>query len=210
MHASIEQLLSIRDTAAVDAEVKLHVESCEVCESELERLETVRRELQALGQIEPPLNSWIEIEDRLREAADSRRTRTTSMPFYLAAGGFAAAIVVAFLMSIASKDHDIVTPVAEETNQTEHWDELKTLARRSQQLEQVLVALGDQPYVVRAGTADTIATLEDRIALVDYQLSYANAGLLPATQPETLWQERVDLMNSLVQVRYAEVQRVSY
>jgi hypothetical protein len=91
---------------------------------------------------------------------------------------------------------------------------LGELVARSQRLEQTLRALPRGPVVVSAGTAGTIAELQDRIALVDYRL---NAGFdegpgdeLETERARRLWQERVELMNTLLAVRYAQAQQVSF
>jgi hypothetical protein len=55
-------------------------------------------------------------------------------------------------------------------------------------------------------TAGAIVGLEDRIAFVDAQLSYAAAQDLAPPYREALWGERVELMNALVFVRFAQVQ----
>ena len=57
-----------------------------------------------------------------------------------------------------------------------------------------------------ASTAGTVVGLEDRIALVDAQLSYAAARDLAPPYREALWGERVELMNALVYVRFAQTQ----
>ena len=55
-------------------------------------------------------------------------------------------------------------------------------------------------------TASAIAGLEDRIAIVDAQLSYAAAQKVETPYRQALWGERVELMNALVYVRFAEAQ----
>lgn len=80
--------------------------------------------------------------------------------------------------------------------------ELQRLVAQSQQLEAILHDLPARPAVERAMTAVTISALQDRIQLLDSQLAAApDAGL---------WAERVQLMNSLVGVRYAESLRAGY
>ena len=54
--------------------------------------------------------------------------------------------------------------------------------------------------------AGTIVGLEDRIAYVYAQLSYAAARDLAPPYRKALWGERVELMNALVQVRFAQTQ----
>jgi hypothetical protein len=53
-------------------------------------------------------------------------------------------------------------------------------------------------------TAATIDTIEQRIQWLDFQLSNAPDGDLSEEQSRRLWRERVELMDSLVKVRYAE------
>ena len=87
---------------------------------------------------------------------------------------------------------------------------LAALQTRSRKLEALRAAIPRQPQVERAGTAMTIAELEDRIALVDVRLGAAGALGLTEAQKHALWKERVNLMQSLVQVEYARLQRPRY
>jgi hypothetical protein len=89
-------------------------------------------------------------------------------------------------------------------------DGTEALIQRSHRLEAVLAAVRDEPEVMNVRTATTIATLEDHIAFVDYRLSMDAENPLPPEQSRRLWQQRVDLMDSLVNVRYAQLQRVAY
>jgi hypothetical protein len=78
-------------------------------------------------------------------------------------------------------------------------------AARSKALEGWLASLPREPAVVRVGTRAAVAGLEDRIAQVDdlltaVRLDRAQPGRLAALQ-----QERMRLVGSLAQVRYAEV-----
>jgi predicted sulfurtransferase len=63
--------------------------------------------------------------------------------------------------------------------------------------------------VMRAGTAATIANLEDRIAAIDYQLNDPESQLSPEDE-EIFWRERVRLMKLLVGMRYAQAQRTAF
>ena len=67
-----------------------------------------------------------------------------------------------------------------------------------------------RPRLVNAGTATMISGLEDRIGQVDQVLMYSSENGLQPEQTVALWQERVDLMNALLQVRYAEAQRFGF
>jgi hypothetical protein len=81
------------------------------------------------------------------------------------------------------------------------------LVMQSQYLENAVLSLNANTdhMIISAGTAATVAALEDRIALVDYEINHAaidpdNHGRLPQ-----LWQQRVNLLQSLAAVRYAQV-----
>jgi RNA polymerase sigma factor (sigma-70 family) len=63
----------------------------------------------------------------------------------------------------------------------------------------------ERPAVARAATAVPIDTLESQVQWLDHQLSIAGSRL-PARQAEQLWRDRVEVMNSLVQLRYVEAQ----
>ena len=66
----------------------------------------------------------------------------------------------------------------------------------------MLRGLPPGPNVVRADTAIAIAELQDQLAVVDYQLNRAAAR--PEQDPRALWQQRVELMDRLLRVRYTE------
>ena len=78
------------------------------------------------------------------------------------------------------------------------------LVAQSQQLEGLLQKLPERPRIERVSTAATIDTIEQRIQWLDFQLSDAPAADLNEEQTRRLWRERVELMDSLVKVRYAE------
>ena len=58
---------------------------------------------------------------------------------------------------------------------------------------------------MRAGTALPIESLEAQVQWLDHQLLLADAGE-PAADAERLWHDRVEVMSSLVQLRYVEAQ----
>ncbi|MFQ5634692.1 MAG: hypothetical protein ACE5G3_05100 [Gammaproteobacteria bacterium] len=110
--------------------------------------------------------------------------------------------------------------------------DVRDLRRRSQQMERLLRGLPPRTQLVRADVAGAIAELQDRIAAIDYELNraaldradgrwtesgaiarwpaadhvngYQSTGPARALPPGDLWRQRVDLMDSLVRVRYAE------
>ena len=78
-------------------------------------------------------------------------------------------------------------------------------AIRSRAIESWLATLPREPVVVRVGTRAAVARLEDRIAQVDDLLSSVRLDGIRQDRLAALQQERVRLVGSLAQVRYAEV-----
>lgn len=171
--------------------------------------------LQRLPQQAPPRGAWRAIRRRAeREGLMSapRRRRTRRDLEWLAAGAVAATVVFAVFGlplsetvppgSSAPGDETgfAATPAANDAS-------LGSLMARSRLLEEALRAAPGTPRVMRASTAGTIATLEDRIALIDQQLSFPQRRL-SEVEAKALWRERVQLMGSLVQLRYAQARRV--
>jgi hypothetical protein len=78
-------------------------------------------------------------------------------------------------------------------------------ALRSRAIESWLATLPREPVVVHVGTRAAVARLEDRIAQVDDLLTSVRLDGMRPDSLAALQQERVRLVGSLAQVRYAEV-----
>lgn len=175
---------------------------------------TLRRGLRQLTDTMPPRAVWerireqAEAEGLLQQPAIARRRN------WLAGVGLAAAAALAALMLPALLDTPAETfpvvpaEVPSNTNATE-LTTLQTLMVQSRQLESDLRSLPSAPSVMRAGTMATISNLEDRIAAIDYQLNDPAVQMSPGDR-ELFWRERVRLMNSLLQLRYAQAQRAAF
>jgi hypothetical protein len=86
-------------------------------------------------------------------------------------------------------------------------DRVAQLQARSQALDAVLSEIGERPVVARAGTSLPIDTLETQVQWIDQQISVGDGEIEPGSA-EQLWLKRVEAMNSLVQLRYVEAQRI--
>jgi anti-sigma factor RsiW len=207
MHASIDHLLSLRDGQPVDAAVAAHVEQCARCSAELRNLRETRAKLQSLPQLDAP-SSFQEIQRALaRPAAAPRRALS---PRLVAALAFVTLTTIFF---IALRDGTApqfagpkVVPVEPAARPTDIIETARVpeLVARSQQLEGLLQKLPERPRIERVSTAAMIDTIEQRIQWLDFQLSDAQDSGLNEEQTRRLWRERVELMDSLVKVRYAE------
>jgi len=78
-------------------------------------------------------------------------------------------------------------------------------ARRSRAIESWLATLPKEPAVVRVGTRAAVAGLEDRIAQVDDLMTSLRIDGMRPDSVADLQRERLRLVGSLAQVRYAEV-----
>ena len=77
--------------------------------------------------------------------------------------------------------------------------------KRSRAIESWLAALPREPAVVRVGTRAAVAGLEDRIAQVDDLMTSMRIEGMSGDRLADLQRERLRLVGSLAQVRYAEV-----
>jgi len=219
MRTCTEDLLTIRDGEPVDADMHSQVLADPESLEELERLRAARKALQELPELQPPPEVWTKIltEVQRDDRIEPKLLRHWSLGSAIAAG------VAVLVFILISTDPEI--PVQIESGPVVAVPEgdgggldavpaeefgYVLLAIESAQLERELNSIEYQPSLTSADTATTAAVLEDRIGYVDAQLTYAAANGIDSRQTETLWRERVDLMNTLVDVRYAQFQQVGF
>lgn len=209
MHASFEQLLKLRDDRPADATLAAHVRNCAECRAELAQLQNRTDELRALPDRWTAPERWSDIRAVLTAPAFADG-ETRARPGWWLPAACAAVVVAAVMLTL---DRRVVMNGAEENAavrsglRTELAAQLPRpgeLIEESQRLEQLLAVFPAESRVIRASTALTVADLEDRIQWVDYRLNLSAEAGLGADQSERLWRERVELLNSLVAVRYAE------
>lgn len=155
--------------------------------------ELIARELAGLPGFAPPPGAFRAAAGR---AAAPRAAASTGRGWALAAAAATVVLTVAVLLRVAPSPE--ARPPAPSA-----WAPPAALLAESARLEAQLAALPRQD-AQRVGTAYTISLLEDRLALVDDELSAAALEPGSAGAAEGLWHERVALMDSLVRVRYAE------
>jgi len=211
MHARIDQLLSLRDGAPVAAEVAAHVKSCASCTRAVADLAAMRQRLASLPALDGGAQGWQAVQERLRGREQARAQRRKSLRWAAAASLAALAGLVALQISQrADVDPASVAAVRIESRDNPAGsDELQHLRARSQALEQLLAALPSRPAVERAGTSLPIESLEAQVQWLDHQLSVGPDAVASPADAEQLWRERVEVMNSLLRLRYAEAQRVA-
>lgn len=181
-------------------------------------LSVTQRDLLKSGLLEltdttPPRAVWQRIEAQAR-AEGLFRGRYFEMAKWLTGAAIAAAVVLAVLnfpTTPLMEDGIEVFPATPDASVVGGGapTNLNALMVQSQQIERDLRALPGRPSLVRASTAATIAELEDRIAAIDYRLNHPAIRMSPI-EAEIYWRERVRLMNSLLNLRRAQAQRMAF
>lgn len=217
MHARTEQLLSLRDGEPVDALVARHVAECPSCLRELERLRQMQARLRTLASLPAPSSAWSSIQAKVEgPAEDGRLSYRQRLVVPAAAAAFVAVVLLVALRFIdtergasSAKATSTVAPSALVEAPPLSAATVEQLVEQSQQLEYVLRHL-PQPSVERVAFAATTDIIEERIQWLDMQLSLDPEQPRSSEETRQLWHERVDLMDSLVKVRYAQVQGLGF
>jgi hypothetical protein len=182
MHCTMEELLALR---ANEGSVwgREHLADCPVCRAELDALYQRVAQLKALPPIRPARDRWTVVRDQVLTArARGRRL--------WAVRGLATAALIAGVV--------VLRPFG---GRSAYGDELEHAKRQSASLEAELQQYDPDSRVVSGRAASHAAELEDRIATVDGWLAQLNSSApQPDPQLVKLWQDRVNLMQQLVDV----------
>jgi hypothetical protein len=205
MRPSTEDLLNIRDGEPLPAATRAELEASPETAHEVERLRVMQRSLRALPELVPPPGAWERIVAAERRVSAAQRRIVRSLAGFGAAAAVALVAVIVFVAGPAGdtavtivRDRESAAPLGEPVAYA-------AIAAESARLERLLAEMPRTP-VVRLGTVSTIVGIEERIALLDEQLSYGDAIGLEGPQRAVLWTERVDLMSALLLVRAADAQ----
>ncbi len=187
-HLSMDALVSLREPGSEPghATAREHLNQCDHCQAELQRLHQRVARLKALPTLRPGRDRWPETKARFR--ADRRRRRSRLVG--LTGLAMAASVAIAVTVSDLPRPDD---PTVEQLNQA---------MERSQVLEGALSEYNPGGRVLDGRTARIAGELEDRIARVDRQLEATELLRQQATDRDLLklWRERVGLLDALVDV----------
>jgi hypothetical protein len=156
--------------------------------------------------LRPPFD-YEEFQRRVRE--QSRPHRAVKWQHAAAAGGIVTVLAVFAVWSrFGQLDEEFVVPAVsavERANPLPRFTVVDPMsAARARAAERWLSNLPAEPAIVRVDTRFAVAKLEDRIAWVDDALTDERLEGVNPAHLAALQQERVRLINSLAQVRYAE------
>ena len=184
-----------------------------ICGLTADERSALRDGLLSLPDTMPPRAVWHRIREQAEAEGLIARPAARRPSTWYVGGGLAAAILLAVLVVPGMVvDEPVVYSTVPDTvgsSSPIRLNTLQTLMTESRELEDNLRNLPAKPRVMRAGTAATIASIEDRIAAIDYQLNDPGSQLSPDDE-EIFWRERVRLMKLLVDMRYAQAQRTAF
>ena len=187
-----------------------------ICGLSVAERDTLQQKLREMPETMPPRAVWKRIEAQAKAEGLFVTKRVPEPLKWVTGAAIAATVALVVLRLPLVQEVELpqqTFPTEPAFTETEGGSQglraVTALMVRSQQLESDLRALPDQPQLARAGTVATIMDLEDRIAAIDYILNDPANQLTPQ-QGEAYWRERVRLMSSLLQLRYAQAQRSSF
>lgn len=197
-HLSLEQLLELREPGMEPgvAGARSHLAGCALCQEELRRLDQRVARLKALPTLRPARDQWQPVAARSAERRRVGRLRVAG----LATLATAAAMTLVVVQRRGESDR-VTTAVA-----------LDDVMTRSHQLERVLEAYNPEARVTDGATARLAGDLEDRIAVLDRRLEVTQ--MMNARERDAallrLWQERVGLLDALVDVHLTRASNVGF
>ena len=183
IHCTMDELLAIRDGQGSQGALR-HLDECDECCNELELLHQRVAALKALPSLRPPRDRWSVVRDEVLARRARARRRF---------GGWltaAAAAAVALAIGLGG----LVTPAVQEP------DPLAELVSEAQLLERALRTMRPETRVLTGRIAGAVAALEDRLELLDVRFERARVQRMSRERVIVLWQERVGLMDLLVNV----------
>lgn len=197
-HLGMGKLLAVRDNDRSEPGFVLahqHVAACDACRREVQRLHQVTARLRALPTLESQTDQFPVIRARLTWERRQQWTRRI--------GGFGVA--AAAILAVVLVGNDLARPPELDAEQ-----QIDSLMSRSERLEQTLRAWRPEARVLDGHTVEVVLELEDRIADVDHRIQGTVRLQAPErrTSEAALWQERVGLMNALVNVHLTKATNV--
>jgi hypothetical protein len=189
MHLSMDQLVALREPGAEpgDQVARSHLDECEICRTEFDRLHQRIARLKALPALRPTRDRWPDVRAQFQAERRRRQVRRISLV------GLAAAASIGLVLGVRHAAQTPAEPVPAE---------LSEAMARSQALEAAIDRYHPESRVLDGRTARIAQELEDRIAAVDRELQVTDlmdAGRRQAQELD-LWRERVGLLDALVDV----------
>jgi len=198
-HLTMEQLLALREPGLEPGfeAARAHLDECDACRAEADRLDQRVARLRALPTPRPTRSGFREA--RARYVAQ-RRWRRAGM---VVGSGLALAASVALAVVIRPATTTDSAAAAVEIASTDGAD-LEGLMLRSQELESLLREYDPDSRIVDSRTAGIALRIEDQLGVLDRELEMLGAvgrsDADIASERTRLWRERVGLLDALMDV----------
>jgi hypothetical protein len=153
------------------------------------------RRVSALSGFEAPAAGWTGVL-----AARRRRQSRSSLRWPVPVAAAVLALAAGLGWWLHATQRDLVQATAAEALPAPATEAVRAENAR---LEQLLATLPER-RIMRGSTAFTVAELEDRLAMLDDRLTRVTLEPNAPERSERLWRQRAEVMNELVQVRYAD------
>jgi hypothetical protein len=199
-HLTIDQLLALREPGVEpgDQAARTHLDACELCRDEFDRLHQRVARLRALPPLQPSRDRWPAVEARL---AAERRALRLQRARRIALAGLAAAASIAFAVLVGGFKGPKAAVAA---------TEISRAMERSRALEEAIDFYNPETRVLDGRTARVAQEIEDRIAALDQELELLDVTPDAARENRQLelWRERVGLLDALVDVHVTRASNV--
>ena len=199
-HLAMDELLALRDGEG-GASSRSHVEACDECRRELERLYQAQARLRAMPRFTPPRDIWPRVARSVQRRRLRRRLNHGAIG--LAAAATLAAVVVLRGPAVEESAQPSDVWVAEASS-----PDMGPIIHRSRELESILQAYRPAQRVYNAPTALAVSVLEDRIVLLDRMLAEGRVIGADRAVLVGLWDERVAALETLVGLQAVQEDRV--
>lgn len=199
-HLTMDQLIALREPGLEpgDYAARAHLDACESCRDELDRLHQRVARLKALPTLRPSRDRWPAVQAQL---AAERRAYRLQRARRIGFAGLAAGASIVFAVSIGGVDGP--KPAVATT-------EISRAMERSRALEEAIDFYNPDARVLDGRTARVAEEIEDRIAALDQELELLD--VTPDASRENrqlqLWRERVGLLDALVDVHVTRASNV--
>ncbi len=185
IHCTMEELLAIRAGEGSQGALR-HLDDCDECRDELERLHQRVAALKALPAVRAPRDRWQMVREQVIQTRSKKRRAVVGWVTVAAAASITLAAGLSQLLPVTAGDQP---------------QPLVTLMEEDQTLQEMLRTLEPETRVMNGRVASAVAVIEDRLTAVDARLTEIRSMRRPSENDLiVLWRQRVDLMDALVRV----------
>ena len=195
MHPTLEQLLAFRDGEEPEG-VREHLSGCAECAAEVERLSGLVERMRALPAAPPAKDMWPALRAQL---GGETKKKWGAIGTLAASVLVAASVVTGVWLWHAPGGGPKTAPGVQQ--QAAQPSDIQPIISESQKLEGAIRHASAGTPVLSGKTAGAIANIEDSIAILDFKISLLKDSSEQHDQLKKLWQQRVRLLQALVQVR---------